>query len=90
MLSRLAGRSSVGLTKTTASLAVEHRHPGGRPTYYPAVFRQTEHGATVEPVRYRGSADLRGLAAANALACFSSQERVFAPGECVDVYLLDG
>ena len=62
-LSALAGRGFVGLRARSAELAREIRHSGGRETFLPV--RQV--GALVEPVPWRGSADLAAWAAANAL-----------------------
>jgi len=93
-IQQLAGLAPIGLAQRQAVLSAEHRQRGDRPTYFPAVFQPVAAGAkghdSVTPVDWHGSADLRGLSMANALALFPPGERKFKPGEVVDVLLLDG
>jgi molybdopterin molybdotransferase len=88
-LSQLAGRGFNGLATCRAVLTHSFIHRGERPTYHPAVLRQSAAGATVEPLAWKGSADLRGLAAANALVQFPAGNRTFAAGEAAEVLVLD-
>jgi molybdopterin molybdotransferase len=88
-LARLAGRRFAGLPAVTARLAAEFVHRGGRPTYHPAQLREAATEITVEPVRWKGSADLRGLSEADALVHFPAGDRIFAAGERLTVYRLD-
>jgi molybdopterin molybdotransferase len=102
-LARLAGRDDeVEGCTVTAQLAADFSHRGDRPTYQPAVLagRQRAGGMgapqpeslasrTVTPLPWAGSADLRGLADANALIAFPAGDRSYGAGEDVQVLLLD-
>ena len=98
-MSRLAGGSGEGLPRVPAKLAREFVHRGDRPTYHPAVLQNVAAPATslhaspltlpeVTPVTWRGSADLRALAAANSLVLFPAGSQTHAAGEIVEVLLL--
>lgn len=85
-LARLSGREAVGLSEQQAELAAEYQHRGDRPTYHPA--RLVEDGirrATVEPLRWQGSGDLRTLVDANALACFPAGTATYPAGHPIRV-----
>ena len=71
-----------------AQLAGEFIHRGDRPTYFPAVVRNEEGGLIAEPVRWRGSADLRGITRANALIAFPAGDRTWQAGDVFEVVLL--
>lgn len=88
-LARLAGRPFSGLAPITARLTAEFVQRGDREAYHPARLAESPKGATVEPLRWQGSADLRGLCAANAFVRFPSGDRTFMAGEQVDTYRLD-
>lgn len=88
-LARLAGRPFAGLAAVTARLTAEFVQRGDREAYHPAWLAESSEGATVEPLRWKGSADLRGLSAANALIRFPSGDQTFHAGEQVCVYRLD-
>jgi molybdopterin molybdotransferase len=92
-IQQLAGLPPVGLAQRQAELTAEHRQRGDRPTYFPAVHEGASADAkgrgSVTPVEWHGSADLRGLSSANALALFPAGDRKFQPGEVIDVLLLD-
>lgn len=87
-MQRLAGHAAVGPTTGHARLGHPHRQTGDRPTYFPAVVHQGPEGAVVETVAWQGSADLRGLVRANALAYFPAGDRQFEPGERLEVIWL--
>jgi molybdopterin molybdotransferase len=88
-IAELSGRDpAAGLRQLSAGLAGEFVHRGDRPTYFPAVVRRQGEALSVEPVRWRGSGDLRGITAANALAVFPEGDRTWQAGEQVDVLLL--
>jgi molybdopterin molybdotransferase len=88
-LARLAGSDPhVGLRRLPARLATEFDHRGDRPTYFPAVVRRESEGLRAEPVRWRGSADLRGITLANALVSFPAGNRMWQAGEQCDVLLM--
>jgi molybdopterin biosynthesis enzyme len=88
-IAQLSGRDpDAGLRKLSARLASEFVHRGDRPTYFPAVVRRQGEALSVEPVRWRGSGDLRGITAANALAIFPEGDRKWQAGEQIEVLLL--
>jgi molybdopterin molybdotransferase len=89
-IASLAGRGFVGLSSMPAALTQPFVHRGERPTYHPAVLRQAEAGATIEPLAWRGSADLRGLSTGNSLAHFPAGDHTFAAGAMVEVLVLEG
>ena len=77
----------LGLRQLPAQLAAEFKHTGDRPTYAPAIVRRVGEALVAQTVRWRGSADLRGLTGANALAIFPAGDRVWRADEVVDVLL---
>lgn len=93
-LAKLAGRNSAGLRKFQAKLVAPFEQRGDRPTYYPArVIPEAMDSNSlpgVELLDWRGSADLRTLTDADALAYFPAGEQVYAPGEPVTAYSLPG
>jgi len=91
-LARLAGREAIAaLAGTSAELTSEFVHRGDRPTFHPAVLSHASgQSPSVTPLRWAGSADLRGLAEANALAVFPAGDRTFAAGESLTVLPLGG
>ncbi len=89
-LERLAGRPGHGLRRLRATLARDVQQRGDRHTFLPAVCHLSDQDqARAEPVTWHGSADLRGLTAANALLSLPPGDRVFHAGEIVDLVLLD-
>jgi molybdopterin molybdotransferase len=80
-LSRLAGGDETSIPHVAATLAAEYDQRGDRATYYPAQL----DGSAVAPIPWRGSADLRGFAAANALIHFPPGARRHQAGEQVEV-----
>ncbi len=68
-----------------AQLARDFTHRGDRPTYHPAVLIASDAGATVNPTAWQGSADLRGLIAANALAIFPAGDHSYRAGDVIEV-----
>ena len=83
---RLAGHGGDTRTEMVrAELTVDHRQRGDRPTYYPAKLSRDRGQWFVEPVAWRGSADMRSVAQANALACFPAGDQHFSAGETVNV-----
>jgi molybdopterin molybdotransferase len=85
VLARLAGRAEVGEAMFEARLARPFEHRSDRPTYHPSVVRCEAGGKLVEPLDWQGSADLRTLASASALAYFPLGQRTYAPGDPVSV-----
>src|SRR5262249_31382256 len=72
---QLSGCAAIRSGAIEARLTQEFMHKGGRPTYYPA--RLEEGGATVTPLAWQGSADLRAFATANALIHFPGGDQHF-------------
>ncbi len=89
-IERLSGRPGAGLRRTKARLEADFRQRGDRHTFLPAVVSTNAAGElTLRPADWHGSADLRGLVAANALASFVAGDRLYAAGESVEVVLLE-
>src|SRR6185437_2783401 len=55
-LARLAGRRFAGLPAVTARLTTEFAQRGDREAYHPGLLGESPDGATVEPLRWKGSA----------------------------------
>jgi molybdopterin molybdotransferase len=90
VIARLSGRNDGGRFQVRARLEVDYQQRGDRHTFLPAIYRVGDDGAArVAPVAWRGSADLRGLVAANALISLGAGEHLYEAGEIVDVHLLD-
>ncbi len=85
-IARLAGRPWTPPHPTrSAKLSTAFQQRGDRATYHPAVLTSSGDGLLVEPIAWKGSADLRGFMGANALAVFPPGERSYAIGETVEV-----
>lgn len=80
-IAQVAGRCATAEPWQSLPLAKAFDHKGDRPTYHPARTIDTDAGVIVEPVRSQGSADLRGLAMANALLSFPPGDRRYEAGE---------
>ncbi len=89
-IDKLAGRSRVGRPKVDARVASEYVHRGDRPAYLPARIEHHIGGRVVSLLNWKGSADLCGLANANALAIFPAGDRDYQTGDEISVLLLDG
>jgi molybdopterin molybdotransferase len=89
LVDRLAGRPRSGMQSRQARLKGHFQQRGNRPTFHPACYELAEQGASVEPVRWQGSADQRALTRANCLAYFSAGQQEFSPGTTVPVYLFE-
>jgi molybdopterin molybdotransferase len=90
-LAKLAGRDPACANRViTARLTSEFTHRGDRPTYHPAIVAGPNDGAgpTISPLRWAGSADLRGLVDANALTIFPAGNFSYAAGEPVQALLI--
>ena len=88
-LAALSGLSPQQTTQhRTMTLQCDFEHHGGRETYFPG--RIAQHGAepVVEPLPWKGSADLLTVTQADCLIRFPAGERQYAPGEAVDAILL--
>lgn len=87
-LASLSGRKFSVVERRTAHLATRHSRYSDRPTYFPACLFEHEDKLQVEPLAWKGSADLRTLADANCLALFPPSETEFAAGDEIEVYPL--
>jgi molybdopterin molybdotransferase len=88
-IGRLLGHNQWALAETTAELTIDYTHQGERPTYHPArLTSAADNRWMVEPLRWKGSGDLRTLVEANALACFPSGDRAYRAGEVIPVLRL--
>jgi molybdopterin molybdotransferase len=83
---RLRGHEPPARSPIRARLTAPFMHRGDRPTFYPARWsRQRDGVLEVTPLRWAGSADLRGFAQAEALIAFAAGERSYQTGDEVDV-----
>lgn len=87
-LASLAGQKFDSVERRTARLATAHSRYSDRPTYFPARLFERDGQLQVEPLAWKGSADLRTLADANCLALFPPSDSEFDAGETIEVHLL--
>ncbi|MDA7979936.1 MAG: molybdopterin molybdotransferase MoeA [Pirellulales bacterium] len=85
---KLMGRRALHRQMLSFPLAEAYTYRGGRPVYLPAVTEESEEGPCVRVLAWRGSADLRRLAEANALIQLSQEAREYASGDSVPVLSL--
>jgi molybdopterin molybdotransferase len=88
-LRELAGHAAAGPAAVSATLAEDFAHRTDRPTYHPAALEVAEGGWRVRPVPWFGSADLRGLARANALLVLPAGDHRHRAGEVLPAVPLD-
>jgi molybdopterin molybdotransferase len=96
-LAAMAGRPAWQRMPQVGRLSTAFRHRGDRPTYHPATAVAADGPPTavpavcydVTPLPWQGSADLRTLAQANALAMFPAGERSYLPGDEISLLLLN-
>lgn len=84
-ISRMSGRDPGTPRPLAARLSQDHLVGGDRPTYHPAHVSWSSEGWIVRPVRWVGSADLRGTVEANAMIHFPAIQQTIPAGELVDV-----
>jgi molybdopterin molybdotransferase len=101
-LAALSGAEFAAPRMEGARLAAPFKHRGGRPTYQPCRVRSEEasppgRGGSaaadtgqriVEPLDWKGSADVATLTRADCLAAMPEGDYVLAPGDEVNVLLL--
>jgi len=87
-LASLAGQDFDRIERRTAHLATSHSRYSDRPTYFPARLFDRDGQPQVEPLAWKGSADLRTLADANCLALFPPRDSQFDAGETIEIFLL--
>jgi molybdopterin molybdotransferase len=88
-LRRLAGHADAGPRTASATLAADFPYNTDRPTYHPAHLEAAGTGWRVQPVPWFGSADLRGLAGANALVVLPAGDHCHRAGQGFDVIMLE-
>ncbi len=77
-------------TPIAGALTRQHIVRGDRPVYWPSKFSFQGDACHVEPLDWKGSADIRTLAMANCLAAFTDGERTYEEGEVVEIEILGG
>ncbi len=89
-LELLAGRpAAIDSRRRPAVLGTSFTHRGDRPTCFPASLQESSGGpALATPLAWKGSADLRTLADAQALILFPAGDREYTAGEPTEVYIL--
>lgn len=87
-IAAMNGQSNIDVPVVRAALAAEFRSTGSRPTFFPSRLTNEQGQTVVAPLPWKGSADLRTVAEANALAFFPQEKTTFPSGELVDVYLI--
>ena len=88
-LGRLLGHVDSTPPFVSATLTEDFAYRTDRPTYHPARLDPSDTGWRVEPVAWFGSADLRGLAQANALISFPAGDHQHQLGQAFPVLALD-
>jgi molybdopterin molybdotransferase len=86
-LAALAGAEFSGPATQRAELAAKFKHRGGRPTYHPCRRVRDDAGdqrPMIEPLDWRGSADLATLTRADCLAVFPAGDYELAAGDAVE------
>jgi molybdopterin molybdotransferase len=87
-IAKLAGRTEATVAHRTAKLTSAVNQRGDRPTYFPAFHRETVAGTQVDPLSWKGSADLATLVSANAFIVLPPGDKSYAAGEPVEVHVL--
>jgi molybdopterin molybdotransferase len=88
-LQRLRGLADAGPSFVSARLAANFTYNTDRPTYHPAFLETGPTGWQVRPVAWFGSADLRGLTAANALILLPQGDHRHQAGDTFPTLSLD-
>jgi len=87
-LGRLCGWSEPDLPRVRGELLRDMKQAAGRTAFLPAWASMGPTGWTVEPLRWKGSADIIGFARANAVVVFPAERDFMAKGERVEAMLL--
>ncbi len=88
-IQRLRGEINPGPRMVQAVLEEDFAYRTDRPTYHPAMLQASEAGYRVRPVPWFGSADLRGLAAANAFVLFPVGDHRHPAGRAFPVLVVE-
>jgi molybdopterin molybdotransferase len=88
-LEALAGQAYAPPATQRAMLSRSFSHRGGRPTYFPCRRVATDgESSKIEPLDWKGSADLATLTKADCLAAFPAGDYDLAGGDTVEVLTL--
>lgn len=89
LLAALAGRGFQGLPRVTAELEHDLTHAGGREAFVPAHLKHSGDAAwRVATAAWRGSADLAGLASADALLHLPTEAAQLRRGAAMEVLVI--
>jgi molybdopterin molybdotransferase len=86
---RLLGHAQPLPDTIQAVLETDFSYKTDRPTYYPAQVQQSAGKYVVRPVAWLGSADLRGLCAANAFIVVPAGDQEYCARQDVTAMLMD-
>ena len=87
-LRALSGKTVAWHPPIRATLAEPFTTSNDRPTYHPAKLHGDKTGATVTPLPWSGSADLRAMLNANALLVLPAGDVRGETGDVMDVMVL--
>jgi molybdopterin molybdotransferase len=87
-IGRLSGFSRPELPRIKGVLLRDMRQSPGRTAFLPARVRWEPEGWKIEPLRWKGSADIIGFSRANAAVIFPSDREFMPSGEMVVAMLL--
>lgn len=87
-LGRICGLSKPELQRVRGELRLDMRQTPGRTSFLPARVGLCGSGCIIEPLPWKGSADIIGFARANAAVVFPSERNFMAKGEIVEALLL--
>lgn len=87
-LRALAGEPYAAPSTEAATLASPITHRGQRPTYHPCRSSRDGGGRCIEPLPWKGSADIATLTRADCLAALPQGDYELAPGDAVQVLAL--
>lgn len=90
VVNKLAGGGQDAIAPVEARLVQGHIARGDRPVYYPCHLDRDAEGWRAQPCAWQGSADLRGLARANAMIEFPAGDRQYVAGDRIAVIPWDG
>ncbi len=88
VLGRLCGMKKPELPKMKGRLLADATHTPGRTGYMPGWAFWEEDGWKVNPLRWKGSADIIGFTKANAAYIFPKERDSLSRGETVEIMLL--
>jgi molybdopterin molybdotransferase len=87
-LGRLCGLAKPDLPRIQGELLRDMKQKPGRTAFLPAWVSGRENGWTIEPLRWKGSADIIGFSRCNATVIFPADRDCMRAGETVEAMLL--